>query len=357
MDTIVTGGAGFIGSTLVDRLTRDGHRVHVIDNFSRGRRDNLAAAEGTGRCTVHELDVTSADLATVVADVRPDVIFHLAAQIDVRVSVHAPLADATVNVLGTVNVAEAARKAGVRKVVFASSGGAIYGAADALPAAEGTPLRPLSQYGAAKLAGEIYLNTYHELHGLDCTHLALANAYGPRQDHRGEAGVVAVFANALLMGAPTYLFGDGGNTRDYVYVDDIVEAFVLAAFRGRPACRYNIGTGIQTTDRALHSAIAVAVGAADQPEHCPARLGDVRASALDASAARSDLGWTPRVDLAEGIRRTVERLPKTVAPPQQRTSGISSLQAADDQPTTTGSARRLKTDLLKHGDGAAEALP
>ncbi|WP_184729452.1 NAD-dependent epimerase/dehydratase family protein [Saccharopolyspora phatthalungensis] len=314
MDTVVTGGAGFIGSTLVDRLIRDGHRVHVIDNFSRGRRDNLAAAEGTGSCIVHDLDVNSPELTTVVADARPDTIFHLAAQIDVRASVHEPLDDATVNVLGTINVAEAAHKAGVRKVVFASSGGAIYGVADALPVTEDAPVKPLSQYGAAKLAGEIYLNAYYELYGLDCSHLALANAYGPRQDHRGEAGVVAVFANALLTGAPTQVFGDGGNTRDYVYVDDIIEAFVLAAFRGRPACRYNIGTGVQTTDRMLHSVVAEAAGAVDDPECSPARLGDLRASALDATAACEGLGWTPWVDLAEGVRRTVAYLSQKTAP-------------------------------------------
>lgn len=305
MDTVVTGGAGFIGSTLVDRLIRDGHRVDVIDNFSRGTRDNLVAAESSGRCTVHQFDINDPGLSELMAAAEPEIVFHLAAQIDVRTSVQAPLADATVNVLGTINVAEAARRSGARKVVFASSGGAIYGASDMLPLAEDAPVKPLSQYGAAKLAAEVYLNTYCQLHGLDCSHLALANAYGPRQDHQGEAGVVAVFANALLSGGETRLFGDGGNTRDYVYVDDITDAFVRAAMHGRPGQRYNIGTGVQTTDRRLHSIVAEAAGAADAPEFAPARLGDLRASALDSSAARRHLGWSPKVDLVEGVRRTV----------------------------------------------------
>lgn len=313
MDAVVTGGAGFIGSTLVDRLVRDGHHVHVVDNFSRGRRENLAAAENSGRCTVHHADINDAHLARVFAAVQPEVVFHLAAQIDVRTSVQRPLADAAVNVLGTINVAEAARKAGARKIVFASSGGAIYGVSDALPLAESAPVKPLSQYGAAKLAAEVYLNTYCQLHGLDCSHLALANAYGPRQDNLGEAGVVAVFANALLRGESTRLFGDGGNTRDYVYVDDITDAFVRAAFYGRPGCRYNVGTGVQTADRDLHTIVAAATGAPDSPEYAPARLGDLRASALDATAARQGLGWTPKVDLTEGVCRTVAYLTQQLA--------------------------------------------
>jgi UDP-glucose 4-epimerase len=306
MDAAVTGGSGFIGSMLVDRLLQDGHRVHVVDNFSRGRRDNLADAERTGGCTVHELDVTSPELADVLTAAAPEVVFHLAAQIDVRTSVDQPLWDATVNVLGTVNVAEAARKAGARKVVYASSGGAIYGAAKSLPVREDTALRPLSPYGASKVAGEVYLNTYCSLHDLDCSHLALANVYGPRQDPIGEAGVVAVFATALLAGKPTKLFGDGYNTRDYVYVTDVVDALVRAATQGKPGRRYNIGTGVQMTDRELHSVVAATVGRPDTPEFAPARLGDLRASALDAGAAGRDLGWTPSVRLVEGVRLTVE---------------------------------------------------
>jgi UDP-glucose 4-epimerase len=194
----------------------------------------------------------------------------------------------------------------VRKVVFASSGGSIYGTPEDLPVAETAPLHPKAPYAASKVSAETYLNTYRELYGLDCTHLAPANVYGPRQNPHGEAGVVAIFANALLTGRPTTLFGDGGNTRDYVYVGDVVAAFVAAAGEAGGGRRYNIGTGVQTSDRQLHTLVAHAAGAPDEPEFAPARLGDLRASALDATAAARDLGWHPQVDLAEGINRTVD---------------------------------------------------
>jgi UDP-glucose 4-epimerase len=306
MRALVTGGAGFIGSTLVDRLVADGHEVAVVDTFARGRRENLAGALAGGRVTVHETDVTSPELAAVLAAAAPEVVFHLAAQIDVRVSVAEPVLDVTQNVLGTVNLAEAARAAGVRKVVFASSGGSIYGTPDVLPVAEDVPVNPKSPYAASKVSGEIFLNTYRQLYGMDCTHLALANVYGPRQDPDGEAGVVAIFAKALLAGGATKVFGDGGNTRDYVYVDDVVAAFLAASGEAGGATRYNIGTGVQVSDRELHTLVARAAGAPDTPEHAPARLGDLRASALDSSAARRELGWKPEVDIAEGVRRTVE---------------------------------------------------
>ncbi len=306
MRTLVTGGAGFIGSTLVDRLVSDGHDVTVVDDLSRGSHANLADALDTGRVTVHELDVNDPGLAAVVAGAAPEVVFHLAAQIDVRRSVTDPRDDANRNVLGTIAVAEAARLAGVRKVVFTSSGGSIYGTPEQLPVAETAPINPKSPYAASKVSAEVYLNTYRELYGLDCTHLAPANVYGPRQNPHGEAGVVAIFAGALLTGGPTTVFGDGGNTRDYVYVGDVVSAFVAASGDRGGGRRYNIGTGVQTSDRALHTLVAHAANAPDEPEFAPARLGDLRASALDASAARAELGWRPAVDLAEGIGRTVD---------------------------------------------------
>lgn len=306
MRALVTGGAGFIGSTLVDRLTQDGHQVAVVDDLRRGRQDNLAAAQATGRCQLYRVDIASPDLSGVFADTRPEVVFHLAAQIDVRRSVADPLLDAAQNVLGTITVAEAARHNGARKIVFASSGGSIYGTPDDLPVSESVPINPLSPYAASKVSGEIYLNMFRQLYGLDCTHLALANVYGPRQDPHGEAGVVAIFVNALLASQETRVFGDGGNTRDYVYVDDVVAAFVAAAGEHGGGRRYNIGTGSQTSDRDLHALVAKAVGVPDEPTHAPARLGDLRASALDSTAARTDLGWEPRVDVAEGVRRTVD---------------------------------------------------
>ena len=306
MRALVTGGAGFIGSTLVDRLVRDGHEVTVVDDLSRGTRANLAAAQETGLLTVHETGINDPGLASVFASSSPEVVFHLAAQIDVRSSVTDPVDDATRNVLGTIAVAEAARLAGVRKVVFASSGGSIYGTPEDLPVAETAPLHPKAPYAASKVSAEVYLNTYRSLYGLDCTHLAPANVYGPRQNPHGEAGVVAIFADALLAGRPTTLFGDGGNTRDYVYVEDVVAAFVAASGQVGGGRRFNIGTGVQTSDRELHTLVADAANAPDEPVFAPARLGDLRASALDATAAATELGWRPQVDLAEGIRRTVD---------------------------------------------------
>jgi UDP-glucose 4-epimerase len=306
MRALVTGGAGFIGSTLVDRLLQDGHDVVVVDDLRRGRLDNLTAALASGRCRLHQADIVSPGLADVFADARPGVVFHLAAQIDVRVSVADPLLDVTQNVLGTVNLAEAARSNGTRKVVFSSSGGSIYGTPDQLPVSESAPVNPKSPYAASKVSAEIYLNMFRQLYGLECTHLALANVYGPRQDPHGEAGVVAIFARALLAGEPTRVFGDGGNTRDYVYVDDVVEAFLAASGELGGGRRYNIGTGVPTSDRELHSLVAKEAGAPDEPEYAPARLGDLRASALDASVARAELGWRPQVNIVEGVHRTVD---------------------------------------------------
>jgi UDP-glucose 4-epimerase len=310
MRALVTGGAGFIGSTLVDRLLDDGHTVTVLDDFSRGRRTNLdrAAARFGEALTVVAADIREPAAAAALADARPEVVFHLAAQIDVRASVLDPALDASVNVLGTIAVAQAARSAGVRKIVFASSGGSIYGEQDVLPATEAAPLQPLSPYAVSKIAGELYLNSFARLHGLQCTHLAFANVYGPRQDPYGEAGVVAIFAESLLHGRPTRVYGDGGNTRDYVFVGDAVSALVLAAGEVADGLRLNIGTGIQTSDRELHRLVARVIGCPDEPASAPARAGDLRRSALDGSLAREMLGWKPEHGLAHGIALTVASL-------------------------------------------------
>lgn len=304
MRVVVTGGAGFIGSTLVDRLLSGGHDVTVIDDLSRGRLNNLREADE--RINFVETDIQDPELANVLMASRPEVVCHLAAQIDVRESVTDPARDARINILGTINLAEAARKAGVRKIVFTSSGGSIYGTPDQLPVVEETPINPLSPYAVSKASGELYLNAFSSLHGLECTHLAPANVYGPRQDPHGEAGVVAIFAQRLLGGLPTKLFGDGGNTRDYVYVGDVADAFVLACGGAGDRRRYNIGTGIETSDRELHGIIARDVGAPDEPAYAPARLGDVRRSAIDASRAARELGWVPATDLTVGVAATVE---------------------------------------------------
>ncbi len=306
MRALVTGAAGFIGSTLVDRLLSDGHSVVGLDNFASGRATNIEHLAENPEFFFVEADIVDADLNTTLEEYQPEVVFHLAAQIDVRQSVANPQFDGSVNVIGTIRLAEAARRAGVRKIVHTSSGGSIYGVPDVFPTSEAVPTDPHSPYAAGKVAGEIYLNTFRHLYDVDCSHIAPANVYGPRQDPHGEAGVVAIFSQALLAGKPTRVFGDGGNTRDYVFVDDVVDAFVKASSGAGGGMRFNIGTGVETSDRQLHTAVAAAVGAPDDPEFAPPRLGDLQRSCLDIGRAEQVLGWTPQVALDEGVRRTVQ---------------------------------------------------
>ena len=306
MRALVTGAAGFIGSTLVDRLLADGHTVVGLDDLSSGRLVNLDGALAHGGFGLVQADIVSADLIGLLADSRPEVVYHLAAQIDVRQSVADPQSDAMVNVIGAVRLAEASRRAAVRKVVNTSSGGAIYGVPTRYPIDETTPTDPASPYAAAKAAAEVYFNSFRHLYGLDCTHIAPANVYGPRQDPHGEAGVVAVFTKALLAGEPTMVFGDGSNTRDYVFVDDVIEAFVRASGGAGSGQRFNVGTGVETSDRALHTLVAAAVGTPDAPRSAPARPGDLRRSCLDAGRAQTVLDWRAQIGLEDGIRRTVE---------------------------------------------------
>ena len=306
MRTLVTGAAGFIGSTLVDRLLADGHSVVGVDDLSSGRSENLGPAERSADFEFTKADIVDADLLGLLAQTRPEVVFHLAAQIDVRHSVADPQVDTTINVVGTVRLAEAARQTGVRKVVHTSSGGSIYGSPQTFPTSEDEPVDPASPYAAGKYAAEVYLNMFRNLYGLECSHIAPANVYGPRQDPHGEAGVVAIFSRALLAGRPTKIFGDGTDTRDYVFVDDVVDAFVKAAGEAGGGQRFNIGTGVETSVRQLHSVIAAAAAGRDEPEFYPARLGDLKRSSLDNSRARQVLGWAPKVELAEGAARTVK---------------------------------------------------
>ncbi|HWB65340.1 MAG TPA: NAD-dependent epimerase/dehydratase family protein [Mycobacteriales bacterium] len=307
MRTLVTGAAGFIGSHLVDRLLHDGHEVVAVDDLSRGRLENLADAATSDRYRFEQADITTMAVRRLIADAAPDVLFHLAAQVDVRVSVADPLLDARLNLLGTLNLLEASQQAGVGKFIFTSSGGSIYGSPESLPAAETTAVDPHSPYAASKAAGELYLAAYGHMHNLPSTSLALGNVYGPRQDPHGEAGVVAIFGTALLEGRPTRIFGDGTSTRDYVYVADVVDAFVRAMSAGIGK-RFNIGTGIATPVRRLHTLVAEAVGAADAPELAPPRMGELQAIALDPTAAAEQLGWRPATDLATGVAATVEWL-------------------------------------------------
>jgi len=299
--TLVTGGAGFIGSALVDRLLAEGHAVDVVDDLSSGSLANLADARAGSDhdFTFHRLDVRSTSLIDLIIRRQPEVVFHLAAQADVRVSVERPGFDAEVNILGTLNVLEGARQGPTRKVVFAASGGTLYGEPEELPVRESHSQRPLSPYGVSKKAAGDYLITYRELHGIEFTALALANVYGPRQDPHGEAGVVAIFAGQLLTGQPCTVFGDGEQTRDFVYVDDVVDAFARASTKGS-GLLVNIGTGEETSVNQLYDSMAQAAGVTMPPHYAPPRPGELARSSLDHARAGIHLGWKPWTSLREG---------------------------------------------------------
>jgi UDP-glucose 4-epimerase len=309
MKALVTGGAGFIGSNLVDRLLAEGYSVDVVDNLATGSLANLASARGgaTHDFTFHQLDVRSPDVIELMSHRRPDIVFHLAAQADVRVSVAQPVFDAEVNVLGSLQVLEGARACGASKVVFASSGGTIYGdpAPADLPVKESHPQQPVSPYGVAKKVVGDYLYAYRELHDLEFTALALANVYGPRQDPHGEAGVVAIFAGRLLSGQPCTVYGDGSQTRDFVFVDDVVDAFARAAKRGS-GLLLNIGTGSETSVSELYATMAAVAGIDEPALHAPARAGELQRSCLDPGRAGIHLGWKPWTSLADGTSAVLD---------------------------------------------------
>jgi UDP-glucose 4-epimerase len=317
MRTLVTGGAGFIGSTLVDRLLAEGHSVDVVDDLSSGSLANLAEARAAAHhdLTFHQLDVRSAELVDLMARRRPEVVFHLAAQADVRVSVERPVFDAEVNVIGTLRVLEGARAAGAARVVFAASGGTLYGDVDVsdLPVRESHPQRPLSPYGVSKKAGIDYLVAYRELHAVEYCALALANVYGPRQDPHGEAGVVAIFANRLLAGEAVTIYGDGEQTRDFVFVDDVVDAFVRAMSRGGGLV-LNIGTGDQVSVNRLADVMSERAGSDRAPAYAAARPGELRANALDPERAGIHLGWRSWTELAQGVDAVIAHLSRSDEP-------------------------------------------
>jgi UDP-glucose 4-epimerase len=304
---LVTGAAGFIGSNLATRLLEDGRRVIGVDDLSTGSLHNLdeARERHAGRFEFNRLDLTQGALAPLMQRLRPEIVFHLAAQVDVARSVEDPMADAATNVLGTVAVLEAARHAGVRKVVYASSIGS-YGDPDEadLPLDESWDGPPLSPYGASKRAGMAFLPTFEHLYGLAWTALTLANVYGPHQTTKGEGGVVATFAGRMLAGEPVAIHGDGEQTRDFVFVDDVVHAFVLASDRG-DGQRYTIGTGQRTSINQLFRALAAATGYTHEPSRTEARPGDIRHSAVDATRANHELGWKPWTTLEEGLAATL----------------------------------------------------
>lgn len=304
MRILVTGGAGFIGSSVVDAYLEAGHHVGVVDDLTSGARENL-----NPRARWHDLDVRSEALDGVFASERPEIVSHHAAHVSVRRSVDDPVGDASVNVLGSLRVLAAARRHGIRRVIFASTGGAIYGEPDVVPADETHPCRPQSPYAVAKLAVEQYLRFFRAIHGLEVVILRYANVYGPRQDPHGEAGVVAIFIQKILAGLPPIIYGDGAQTRDFVHVADVVRANLAALDVGpdgpEPAI-FNVSTGRGTSVNQLWATLAEIARPAVAPRHEPAKAGDLARSVLDPTRAKRSLGWQPTVDLAEGLRLTWE---------------------------------------------------
>ena len=298
MKILVTGGAGFIGSHVVDGFLAAGHEVRVIDDLSTGKRANLNA-----KATFYNVDIRSAEIADIFAKEKPDVVCHHAAQMDVRRAVREPQFDASVNVVGSVNVLESARQSGVKKITYASTGGAVYGEPASLPVDEGHAIAPLSPYGLTKHTFEDYLALYRRLYGCAYTVLRYPNVFGPRQDPHGEAGVVAIFIQKMMAGEQPTIFGDGTKTRDYVYIDDIVAANLLAIEAKDDV--YNLGWGKEVSDYQIFCAVREALGVTAEPRFGQKRPGEIDRVCLDSQRIYRDLGWRPHVSLAEGVVRTV----------------------------------------------------
>jgi UDP-glucose 4-epimerase len=299
VNVVVSGGAGFIGSQVCDVFLAAGHRVVALDNLSTGRKENLAKD-----VSLVVVDIKAPEAADVIRRERPEILCHLAAQMDVRRSVADPRFDAESNVLGLLNLLEAAREVGVGKVVFSSTGGAIYGEQDVFPAPETHPTRPISPYGVSKAAGELYLGYYRAQYGLRSVALRYANVYGPRQNPHGEAGVVAIFAERLLRGEPCIIYGTGRQTRDFVYALDVAKANLLAAEREVEG-PINIGTGAETDITHLHALLAEAAGVRQPARYAEAKPGEQLRSSLDNGLAARALGWSPSVTLRDGLAKTL----------------------------------------------------
>jgi len=300
MKCLVTGGAGFIGSHLVDKLIKEGHKVVVIDNLSTGRKENL-----NPKAKFYKIDICSYRISQIFKKEKPEVVFHYAAQIDVRKSVKDPVEDAKINILGTLNILENCKKYNIRKVIFASTGGAIYGDADIVPTPETYPELPLSPYGIAKLTIEKHLSYYYKVFGLPYVSLRLANVYGPRQNSKGEAGVVAIFCDKMLSKKQPIINGDGKQTRDFVFVDDVVEANISALKKDKVGI-FNIGTARETDVNTLFKKLRELTDSKCAKIHGPTLPGEQKRSCLDYSEAKRELGWQPKYSLDKGLKKTVE---------------------------------------------------
>lgn len=307
MKVLVTGGAGFIGSHIVDRFIDEGDEVVVVDNLSTGSESNL-----NPRARFYRIDIQNPDLEEVFQKERPDCVSHQAAQIDVRLSVADPILDARINVIGTINLLQNCVKYKVKKVLFASSGGAIYGEQEIFPAPEDHPLRPLSPYGITKLVAEHYLHYYKITYGLDYVSLRYANVYGPRQDPYGEAGVVAIFIQKMLNGGQPVINGDGEQTRDFVYVEDVARANSLALKSNTRENIFNIGTGIETSVNQIFYNLKEMINPAIKEVHGPQKTGEQRRSVIDPLRAKRVLGWEPGVRLSEGLKNTVRFFERSI---------------------------------------------
>ena len=299
MRVLVSGGAGFIGSNVVDGLVKEGYEVFVVDNLSTGKEKNLNPKARFFKTDIRDKN----ELDSIFNESKPEVVFHLAAQIDVRKSVENPQFDASINVTGAINVFELAVKHNARRIVFSSTGGAIYGEPEVLPATEETPVAPLAPYGVSKYCGEQYLHYFKRLFGIERVILRYANVYGPRQDPLGEAGVIAIFTGKIMKNEQPVIFGDGNQTRDYVYVEDVVNANLLAV-RGKEGV-YNIGTGVETSVNELVKMFEKVTNKRIVPEYAPPRKGEVQRIALDATKAEKELGFKPEYNLFEGLKKTI----------------------------------------------------